>query len=306
MSDKVRKIDSEYLKEKRRKRREKQRRIQLSIFGVLIALIALIVLYMFTPISRIDQVHIKGTQHVDNSEVKKALNINKKTKIYTFSKGKAIAALKKNPYVKNVEIKRQFPNDIEVNVTEHQLVGLIEEKGKYYPVLGNDHILKDDNQKVPEDAPVVSGFSKAKRAKIIQALSEMKPNIRNAISEVEYADDKENRNQIKLFMKDNIQVLGNISTISDKLKYYPEMSKALERDDSGNLKKSGYIDLSVGASFIPYKDESTTSSESSDKLREGTAIEDKAKDELQNTLNKINEQSKDSSKDKSKDNSTNN
>lgn len=261
---------------------------------------------MFTPISRIDQVRIKGTQHVDNSEVKKALNINKKTKIYTLSKGKAIAKLKKNPYVKNVEINRQFPNDIEVKVTEYQLVGLIEEKGKYYPVLDNDHILKDDNQKIPEDAPVISGFSQSKRAKIIQALSEMKPDIRNSISEVEYADDKENQNQIKLFMKDNIQVLGNISTISDKLKYYPEMSKALERDDSGNLKKSGYIDLSVGASFIPYNEGKTTSSESSDKLREGTAIEDKAKDELQNTLNKINEQSKDSSKDKLKANSTNN
>ncbi|CAL27707.1 cell division protein FtsQ/DivIB [Staphylococcus carnosus] len=306
MSDKVRKIDSEYLKEKRRKRRERQRRIQLSVFGVLIALIALIILYMFTPISRIDQVRIKGTQHVDNSEVKKALNINKKTKIYTFSKGKAIAKLKKNPYVKNVEINRQFPNDIEVKVTEYQLVGLIEEKGKYYPVLDNDHILKDDNQKIPEDAPVISGFSQSKRAKIIQALSEMKPDIRSSISEVEYADDKENQNQIKLFMKDNIQVLGNISMISDKLKYYPEMSKALERDDSGNLKKSGYIDLSVGASFIPYNEGKTTSSESSDKLREGTAIEDKAKDELQNTLNKINEQSKDSSKDKLKANSTNN
>lgn len=302
----MRKIDSEYLKEKRRKRRERQRRIQLSVFGVLIALIALIILYMFTPISRIDQVRIKGTQHVDNSEVKKALNINKKTKIYTFSKGKAIAKLKKNPYVKNVEINRQFPNDIEVKVTEYQLVGLIEEKGKYYPVLDNDHILKDDNQKIPEDAPVISGFSQSKRAKIIQALSEMKPDIRSSISEVEYADDKENQNQIKLFMKDNIQVLGNISTISDKLKYYPEMSKALERDDSGNLKKSGYIDLSVGASFIPYNEGKTTSSESSDKLREGTAIEDKAKDELQNTLNKINEQSKDSSKDKLKANSTNN
>lgn len=306
MSDKVRKIDSEYLKEKRRKRRERQRRIQLSVFGVLIALIALIILYMFTPISRIDQVRIKGTQHVDNSEVKKALNINKKTKIYTLSKGKAIAKLKKNPYVKNVEINRQFPNDIEVKVTEYQLVGLIEEKGKYYPVLDNDHILKDDNQKIPEDAPVISGFSQSKRAKIIQALSEMKPDIRSSISEVEYADDKENQNQIKLFMKDNIQVLGNISMISDKLKYYPEMSKALERDDSGNLKKSGYIDLSVGASFIPYNEGKTTSSESSDKLREGTAIEDKAKDELQNTLNKINEQSKDSSKDKLKANSTNN
>ncbi|MGS5040661.1 hypothetical protein ACVDHH_04545 [Staphylococcus saprophyticus] len=32
------------------------------------------------------------------------------------------------------------------------------------------------------------------------------------------------------------------------------MSQSLERDESGNLKKSGYIDLSVGASFIPYSD----------------------------------------------------
>lgn len=306
MSDKVRKIDSEYLKEKRRKRRQKQRRIQLGIFGGLILLIVLIVLYMFTPISRVDQVYIKGNHHVSQSEIKKALNLQKKTKIYSFNKGKAIDTLKKNPYVKNVDITRKFPNDIEVKITEYDLVGLIEEKDHYYPVLDNDHILKDDKQQVPEDAPVVSGFTKSKRAQIIQALSEMKPDIRNSISEVTYADDKENRNQIKLYMKDNIQVLGSINTIADKLKYYPEMSKALERDDDGNLKKSGYIDLSVGASFIPYKDGEKTSSDSSEKLQEGTAMEDKAKDELQNTLNKINQQSKDSSKDKSKANSTNN
>lgn len=309
MTDKVRKIDSEYLKEKRRKRRERQRRIQLSIFGTLIALIILIVLYMFTPISNIDHVDIKGNHYLSDKEVKNALNLKKDTKIYMFGKGKAVDKMKQNPFVKEVQINRKLPNNLEVQVKEYQLVGLLEEKGKFHPILSNDHILKDYKGKLPNDAPVVSGFNASNREKIIQALSEMPKNIRQAISEVEYADDKESRNKVRLYMKDDIQVIGNMTTIANKMKYYPDMASALDRDASGELKKSGYIDLSVGASFIPYQDGSSTSSDSSMKLKEGTAMEDKAKDELQATLNKINDQTNDdkSKNDKSKkESSTNN
>lgn len=309
MADKVRKIDSEYLKEKRRKRRAKQRRVQLIIFGTLIALIILIVLYMFTPISNIDHVEVKGNHYLSDKEAKQALDLKRDTKIYMFGKGKAINKMKEIRFVKDVQIKRKLPNNLEVNVSEYQLVGLLEDKGKYHPVLSNDHILKDYKGQVPNDAPVISGFNESRRDKMIQALSEIPTEIRQSISEVEYADDKDNRNKIRLYMKDGIQVIGNIRTIADKLKYYPEMVSALERDDSGELKKSGYIDLYVGASFIPYKSSSSTSSDSSVKLKEGTAMEDKAKDELQNTLNKINDQMKDdkTTKDNSqKESSTNN
>ncbi len=41
--------------------------------------------------------------------------------------------------------------------------------------------------------------------------------------------------------------------ISKKMKDYPNMSQSLSRDSSGKLKTRGYIDLSVGASFIPYR-----------------------------------------------------
>ncbi len=50
-----------------------------------------------------------------------------------------------------------------------------------------------------------------------------------------------------------MQVIGDITTIADKMQYYPQMSQSLSRDDSGELKTNGYIDLSVGASFIPYQ-----------------------------------------------------
>ena len=57
-----------------------------------------------------------------------------------------------------------------------------------------------------------------------------------------------------------MQVIGDITTISDKMQYYPQMSQSLSRDDSGELKTNGYIDLSVGASFIPYQGSSTVQS----------------------------------------------
>ena len=81
----------------------------------------------------------------------------------------------------------------------------------------------------------------------------MSPKIRSMIAEVTYEPQKNKQNRIKLYTKDDMQVIGNIKTIADKMKYYPQMSQSLSRDQSGNLTTDGYIDLSVGASFIPYK-----------------------------------------------------
>ena len=79
-------------------------------------------------------------------------------------------------------------------------------------------------------------LKKAKR-KMIQALSEMSPKARNLIAEIRYAPDKNKQNRIKIFTKDNIQVIGDITTIADKMKYYPQMSESLSRSDSGDLKQ---------------------------------------------------------------------
>ena len=66
----------------------------------------------------------------------------------------------------------------------------------------------------------------------------------------------------------------------------------ISRDDSGELKTNGYIDLSVGASFIPYQGSSTVQSGTEQNVTKSTQEENDAKEELQNVLNKINKQSK--------------
>ncbi|MBM2658801.1 cell division protein FtsQ/DivIB [Staphylococcus pseudoxylosus] len=289
MSDKVSEFDSDYLKEKRAKRRKRQKQIQYSAFGVLLFIIILILIYMFTPLSKISSVEISGNDNTSKNQINKAINVKDNSRMYTYSTTKAQNKLEESTLIKNAEVKKHFPNKLTVKVSEKQIVALTKKKDKYVPVLEDGTELEDYDGNATDNGPILEGFEKDKKEKIIQALSEMPAKVRGMIAEIKFDPQENAQNQIKLFTTDDIQILGNLNTIGKKMKYYPQMSQSLERDESGELKKAGYIDLSVGASFIPYSGGSTTKSSSDQNVDKGTTEEDKAKDELQSALNKINE-----------------
>ncbi|MDW8799064.1 cell division protein FtsQ/DivIB [Staphylococcus pseudoxylosus] len=289
MSDKVSEFDSDYLKEKRAKRRKRQKQIQYSVFGVLLFIIILILIYMFTPLSKISSVEISGNDNTSKNQINKAINVKDNSRMYTYSTTNAQNKLEESTLIKNAEVKKHFPNKLTVKVSEKQIVGLTKKKDKYVPVLEDGTELEDYDGNATDNGPILEGFEKDKKEKIIQALSEMPAKVRGMIAEIKFDPQENAQNQIKLFTTDDIQILGNLNTIGKKMKYYPQMSQSLERDESGELKKAGYIDLSVGASFIPYSGGSTTKSSSDQNVDKGTTEEDKAKDELQSALNKINE-----------------
>jgi len=289
MSDKVSEFDSDYLKEKREKRRKRQKQIQYSVFGVLLFIIILILIYMFTPLSKISSVEISGNDNTSKNTINKAINVKDNSRMYTYSITNAQNKLEESTLIKSAEVKKHFPNKLTVKVSEKQIVALTKKKDNYVPVLEDGTELEDYDGNATDNGPILEGFEKDKKEKIIQVLSEMPAKVRGMIAEIKFDPQENAQNQIKLFTTDDIQILGNLNTIGKKMKYYPQMSQSLERDESGELKKAGYIDLSVGASFIPYSGGSTTKSSSDQNVDKGTTEEDKAKDELQSALNKINE-----------------
>ncbi|OEK80469.1 cell division protein FtsQ/DivIB [Staphylococcus xylosus] len=289
MSDKVSEFDSDYLKEKRAKRRKRQKQIQYSVFGVLLFIIILILIYMFTPLSKISSVEISGNNNTSKNTINKAINVKDNSRMYTYSTTNAQNKLEESTLINSAEVKKHFPNKLTVKVSEKQIVALTKKKDKYVPVLEDGTELDDYDGNATDNGPILEGFEKDKKEKIIQALSEMPAKVRGMIAEIKFDPQENAQNQIKLFTTDDIQILGKLNTIGKKMKYYPQMSQSLERDESGELKKAGYIDLSVGASFIPYSGGSNTKSSSDQNVDKGTTEEDKAKDELQSALNKINE-----------------
>ncbi|OEL08574.1 cell division protein FtsQ/DivIB [Staphylococcus equorum] len=291
MTNKVSEFDSEYLKEKRAKRRKRQKQIQYSVFGVLLFIIILILIYMFTPLSKISSVEIKGNDNVSKRAINKAIDVKDNSRMYTYSTSKATDKLKENKLIKSAKITKQMPNKLTVEISENQIVGMTKKKDNYVPILENGTELKNYDGNATDDGPILVGFEKEEKEKIINELAKMPANVRGMIAEIKYDPQENLQNQIKLFTSDDIQILGNLNTIANKMKYYPQMSQSLERDESGELKKSGYIDLSVGASFIPYSGGNETKSASDKNVDEQTTETDAAKDELQSALNKINKES---------------
>ncbi|OIS57899.1 hypothetical protein A4A32_08580 [Staphylococcus equorum] len=291
MTNKVSEFDSEYLKEKRAKRRKRQKQFQYSVFGVLLFIIILILIYMFTPLSKISSVEIKGNDNVSKSAINKAIDVKDNSRMYTYSTSKATDKLKENKLIKSAKITKQMPNKLTIEISENQIVGMTKKKDNYVPILENGTELKNYDGNATDDGPILVGFEKEEKEKIINELAKMPANVRGMIAEIKYDPQENLQNQIKLFTSDDIQILGNLNTIANKMKYYPQMSQSLERDESGELKKSGYIDLSVGASFIPYSGGNETKSASDKNVDEQTTETDAAKDELQSALNKINKES---------------
>ena len=295
-NENVKQFDSKYLKAKRIARRRKQRRIQFIVFGILLLFIILLLLYMFTPLSKIKEVEVKGNDNVSTSEIKKIVNVTNHSRMYTFSTKKAAKKLEDKTLIKHANVHKQLPNKLIVDISEYNIVGLVKKKDEYVPILEDGKELKHLSGSA-NNGPVLTGFTKGKKQDIIDALNKMPSNVRAAISEISYEPTKGSENQIKLYTSDDIQVLGNIRTIAKKMKYYPQMTEALERDESGNLKRNGYIDLTVGVAFVPYSENDDDQSDSEKNVKAGSEHEDKAKDELQETLNKI-DKNKDKSDDK--------
>ena len=65
----------------------------------------------------------------------KKIKYQKGSRIYTFSKSKAINNLKKNSLIKDVQINKQLPNTLNVKIIENNLVGIVKDKNKYVPII---------------------------------------------------------------------------------------------------------------------------------------------------------------------------
>ncbi len=271
-----------------KKKRKRRRQIQLGVFIGVILLVILILLYMFTDISKVDQVDIKGEEIVSKNDIEKAIDIKKDSRIYNIPVSDMKSKIEKIEGVKSVEIKRHFPNDLTVNVNEYETIGLVKEKKRYLPLLENGKTIKSLSTDLPIDVPILNDFSSKKLNKLIPELKKVKPKVKSMISEINYKPGENNQNRIQLFMTDNVEVVGDIQTFANKINYYPSISDKLERDNSGALKTPGFLDLQVGVTFLPYETEEQQKerSEKETKQDENNKTEQKKLDQALQDLSK--------------------
>lgn len=126
-------------------------------------------------------------------------------------------------------------------------MGYLDRGNSYQIVLSNSLAL--DQLVADVDGPIYSNFEdEKKREKLIDQLTEIDPEVLQLVSQVILDPDQEDADYVTLYMNDGNEIRGILSTLAEKMNYYPSVIAQLEDG------QKGVIDMEVGIFFRSYAD----------------------------------------------------
>ena len=215
---------------------------------VLVSLIAIICLgYYISPYANISGVSVKGASDIPTKEIVKNSGIKASDKVFDYifdKKNLSQKLIKRYPEIKNVNVKLSHLNQLVLEIDEYGTLGYIKSGTKYKKILSNGKL---GTQSIPwnriqQSKPLFIGYNRSAALKDELKLFNSFPQYFK--NEVKVLSGNTRRpSQIVLVMKDGNVVIGNITTLKNKIKYYNAI-----KERAG---KHSLIDLEVGAFSRP-------------------------------------------------------
>ena len=213
---------------------------------ILFSLNLLFMIYIISPLSKINTLHVTGNHDLTKEQVEKNTNIYPGRFIWGvyLTRHQLIKqAVRKNPQIKSLRIEVTGPQSLRISVKENALLGTAVMNNDTYAVLADGQLQRT---KTADNGIAYKRFDGHKKALAATAtqLGKLKPAIRNGISSVSYQPTKEYPDRVIIYMRDGNTVYGDLNTIGAKMGYYPAIA--------ASMKNKGIIDLQVGAYSYDY------------------------------------------------------
>lgn len=237
------------LREKRRKRTNKKFIFLITLFFVTLFLL----LYFQSPYSDIKTINVKGSSLVGEEEYIKQSSLQVGQSMWSFKEKEIEDYLKELDWVKNVEVNKKWLTSVEIKVEEWQKVAYISKENGFYPILENGIIFNEISSSAPIDAPIFLAFDDNEmRERLLKELADLNPTVLSMISQINATPTESDPYAITLFMNDGYEVRAEITSLSEKLNYYPSIVAQIE--NAGEYEK-GIIDIEVGTYYRSFSEE---------------------------------------------------
>jgi len=199
----------------------------------------------------VKNIEIYNNKFLTDASILKTCKINKNEKIFDIDKKKLKKRLLKNGFIKNIEIRKNYPSTLEIYIYERTPFAFIN-LDKIYVIDENNTVLPELEFKKVYDIPVITGISgiedKEKIDKSIWILKKLKDkeiNIYSEISEINFNEDY----KITFYLcQGSVPVyLGNkdIESKIKDLKYFLDYIEEYKK-----LNKIKYIDMRFNEQII--------------------------------------------------------
>lgn len=230
-----------------KKLQAERRRSLLHRLGFIIAIslgFIIVLGYFISPVSYVKSVQVLGANEINSNQLVKAAGLTAQDKVVStfFNKGKYEERVKDHfPEVESINFQVKNMNGLIMQIKQRPAIGYLYEKDGYRKILSNGKLSTNyiSASSINHSKPLFVGYSS--RQKLISDLriySQLPKDIQNQIKLIN--GKSERSSQIVFVMKDKNIVIGNVSTIVDKMKkYYASISD--------EIKRPSVIDFEVGA-----------------------------------------------------------
>ena len=227
------------------RRRSLRRRLGLIMTISILAIAALG--YYISPLANISTVKVVGTTDLPVKEIVKISKIKASDKVFDYlfqQKDLSQKLSRKYPEIQSAQVHLGHVNQLILQINERKTLGYLKDGDSYRKILDNGKLATKSVKwsQVDQDKPVFVGYSKSAPLKEDLKLFDSLP--KTFKDQVKLLSGNTRRDsQVILVMKDGNVIIGNISTLKSKVKYYDTIKL-----EAG---KNSLIDLEIGAFSRP-------------------------------------------------------
>lgn len=137
---------------------DSRRAVRILLVACMFAsLAAMVWVYIFTGVLNVRRVEVEGNRRLSDDYLRAISGITQDTHLLKMDVAAVERAVMAEPYVKEVEVKRRFPDTVILQVTERVPVGYLVQNGRYHLVDG-DGVVVESPDSPPEGIPVITGM----------------------------------------------------------------------------------------------------------------------------------------------------
>lgn len=227
------------------RRRSLRRRLGLIMTISILAIAALG--YYISPLANISTVKVVGATDLPVKEIVKISKIKASDKVFDYlfqQKDLSQKLSRKYPEIQSAQVHLGHVNQLILQINERKTLGYLKDGDSYRKILDNGKLATKSVKwsQVDQDKPVFVGYSKSAPLKKDLKLFDSLP--KTFKDQVKLLSGNTRRDsQVILVMKDGNVIIGNISTLKSKVKYYDTIKL--------NAGKNSLIDLEIGAFSRP-------------------------------------------------------
>lgn len=122
-------------------------------------LLIFIVIILISPVMGIKEIYVEGNEKYSQGEICKMLSVSKGNNLLAFSSRKMIKEMKKNPYIKEISVNKNYLNrTLEITVSERKISGYVKYNSSAYLYVDNEGRVLEVNSFFEERHPIVEGL----------------------------------------------------------------------------------------------------------------------------------------------------